>query len=192
MLSDPETATIALVIQAALTGLQFTTFFLCLRWLIFSDYDWTPRKHIKWSMLIVTVLLISLSTTILGLTLQSALFYVKDGNGLLPAATVSVRDLPAQTYRHFPDLVAVRRCSKLRSGDSNGHHSGSSIVALIDLCSQHVSDLSLLGGLQQMVAHRSFPCSPMAIQLLEHYRCRVYYCIWWRKNTGITLDPDLL
>jgi hypothetical protein len=90
MLTDPETATIALTIQAALTGLQFITFFLCLRWLIFSDYDWTPRKNIKWSMLIVTVFLISLSMTILGLTLQSALFYVKDGNGLLPAVTVSV------------------------------------------------------------------------------------------------------
>ena len=76
-------------------------------------------------MLFVTVLLIFLSVTILGLTLQSALFYVKDGNGLLPAATVSVGDLPAQIYRHFPDLVAVRRRSKLCSGDSNGYYAGS-------------------------------------------------------------------
>ena len=125
MLSDPETATIALTIQAGLTGLQFATFFLCLRWLIFSDHDCSPRKNIKWPMLIVTVLLICFSVAILGLTLQSALYYVKDGNSLLPKATIAVRDLPAQSYRHFPDLVAVRRCSKLCSGDSNGHYPGS-------------------------------------------------------------------
>ena len=73
-------------------------------------------------MLFVTVLLIFLSVTILDLTLHSS-FHVKDGNGLLPAATVG--DLPAQIYRHFPDLVAVRRRSKLCSGDSNGYYSGS-------------------------------------------------------------------
>lgn len=93
MPSDLQTATIALIIQAALTGLQFATFLLCLRFLIFSDRDWTPRKSINWYLLVVTVLLIAFSITILGLTLQSALFYVKNGNDLLPTGTVSVRNI---------------------------------------------------------------------------------------------------
>jgi len=91
--SDAEAAIVAFVIQAFVTGVQFTTFLLCLRWQIFSDDGWTTRKNLPWFMLIVTVLIFAFSLTTLGFGLLS-ISLALNGNDLLPTGITAVSNLP--------------------------------------------------------------------------------------------------
>ena len=73
MTSYIEVAVIATTIQAILFGLYFTTFLLCLRWLIFADEGWVMRKAIKWPMLTVTIIIFVFSVMDLSLSLEETL-----------------------------------------------------------------------------------------------------------------------
>ncbi|KAF8333004.1 hypothetical protein F5887DRAFT_1080459 [Amanita rubescens] len=73
MLTGTETFIITTTLQALLTGVYFTLFLLCLRWLVFSDDGGTLRKPIQWPFLIITVILFAFSVTDFGLTLQTTI-----------------------------------------------------------------------------------------------------------------------
>jgi len=73
MLSVIKAFTIATTLQALLTGVYFTSFLVCLRWLIFSDNGGTLRKPIHLPFLIITTILFAFSVTNLGLCLQRVL-----------------------------------------------------------------------------------------------------------------------
>ncbi|KAF8325110.1 hypothetical protein F5887DRAFT_259817 [Amanita rubescens] len=75
MLSSLEATIIAITLQALLTGVYFTSFLLCLRWLIFSDDGGTLRKPIHRPFLIITVILFTFSVTDLGFSLQATLLF---------------------------------------------------------------------------------------------------------------------
>ncbi|TFK34155.1 hypothetical protein BDQ12DRAFT_715432 [Crucibulum laeve] len=50
-------------VGAIFLGLYLSTFFLCLRWLLFSDNGWTFRKKISWIMLSASAVLCALDIT---------------------------------------------------------------------------------------------------------------------------------
>ena len=58
-----EAATIAAVMQSLLMGVYLASFFLCLRWLLFSDDGRTLRKRIDWALLSIAIALFALSAT---------------------------------------------------------------------------------------------------------------------------------
>ncbi|KAF8710111.1 hypothetical protein AX14_013440 [Amanita brunnescens Koide BX004] len=75
MVSDVEAAIIATTVQATLTGTYFATFLLCLRWQVYSEDGLAIRRNIKWSMLIVTIVIFVLSTIDLGISLRKTLLF---------------------------------------------------------------------------------------------------------------------
>jgi hypothetical protein len=72
MLLILEVAIIETTLHALLTGVQFTSFLLCLRWLIFSDDGGTLRKPIHRPFLIITIILFAFSVTAFAFDLQTA------------------------------------------------------------------------------------------------------------------------
>jgi len=88
--SAAEAAIIALVIQASLTGVQFISFLLDLRWQIFPDDGRTRHKNIDRFLLVFSVLIFALSVVTLGLGLQSVLHALNGGNPLPPTSITAV------------------------------------------------------------------------------------------------------
>ena len=97
MLSDDEAATIAVTIQALLTGAQFVTFISTLLLHIFPGDGSTVRKRIPW--LIITILVMAFATIDLVGTLQSRL---QGDIGQLPASVIAVRILTRQVFIEIP------------------------------------------------------------------------------------------
>lgn len=54
-------------------GLYFATFLACLRWLLFADEGWTPRKNIRWLMVAMTVLILICNVMYLSWSLHWAM-----------------------------------------------------------------------------------------------------------------------
>ncbi len=81
MLSLVEVCTITMTLQALVMGAYFTSFLMCLRWLIFSDDGGTLRKRINWPFFIITVVLFALSVTELSISLHVTLI-VSEGRRL--------------------------------------------------------------------------------------------------------------
>ncbi|KAM6504121.1 hypothetical protein JOM56_001064 [Amanita muscaria] len=78
MVSYPDASTIATTVHAVFFGVYIATFFQCLRWLIFVDEGWTKRNDIKWTILIVTLMIFALSTADLGICLWGTLLSVTE------------------------------------------------------------------------------------------------------------------
>lgn len=126
MVSYAEVAIIATTVQAVLTGAYFATFLLCLRWQIFPDkpdYASNTSKNLKWSMLIVSIIVFALSMADIGISLEASLLAVKGSDTPLFAGVIAVRGFSAHLYRCNQELVPVCR----RSINSNYHrlYSGS-------------------------------------------------------------------
>jgi hypothetical protein len=66
-----------MIVQAILTGLYITTFFHCLRWLVFTDEGWRLRKNIDWPILSVTVLVFILTYTSLVIMVKWEFLFVR-------------------------------------------------------------------------------------------------------------------
>jgi hypothetical protein len=116
MLTDAEAATIAVTVQALLTGAQFVTFLLCLRLHICPDDDLnTPftRKNIRWPMLIITILIMAFGIVDLGCTLQTRLLGLKNDGDQLSTTIIAVRNPTVQGYR-FPELSRLQMPRRLR------------------------------------------------------------------------------
>ncbi|KAF8631869.1 hypothetical protein AX15_002139 [Amanita polypyramis BW_CC] len=108
MISFIEAATIATTIQATLFGVYFTTFLLCLRWLLYVDDGWTVRKDIKWPWLIIAIVIFAFSVTDLALSLHGTLLALQGKKTLLFSGivTVTVEALIAV----ITDAVLIYRC----------------------------------------------------------------------------------
>ncbi|KIL59871.1 hypothetical protein M378DRAFT_964363 [Amanita muscaria Koide BX008] len=78
MVSYPDASTIATTVHAVFFGVYIATFFQCLRWLIFVDEGWTKRNDIKWTILIVTLMIFALSTADLSICLWGTLLSVTE------------------------------------------------------------------------------------------------------------------
>jgi len=104
MLSNGETATIAVTIQSLLTGAQIVTFISSLPLHIFPDDGSAIRKHIPW--LIITILVMAFSIIDLAGTLQSRLLGLEGNSGQLPTSVIAVRILTRLLLSRFPDLAA--------------------------------------------------------------------------------------
>ncbi|KIL69463.1 hypothetical protein M378DRAFT_786654 [Amanita muscaria Koide BX008] len=91
MVSYAQTTTIATAAHAILFGVYIATFFLCCRWLLFTDDGWSKRKDIKWSMLIVTFVIFALSTVDFAMSLRTTLSSLSSSaEGLHPESTISI------------------------------------------------------------------------------------------------------
>lgn len=88
MPSFVELCVIATAMQALVTGVFLATFFVCLRWLVFSDDGKTLRKPIHRPFLTVAVALFVFSVTDLSLTLQTTLLIFKGYGGMLHTSRV--------------------------------------------------------------------------------------------------------
>jgi hypothetical protein len=106
MLSDVEIGTISIIVQAVLSGVYFATFFLCLRWQIYSDDGLAIRKNIKWCMVAVTIVIFAFSIADLGISLRITLFLL-NGTEASSEDVVLVRIFPFQKHNHCPELVSV-------------------------------------------------------------------------------------
>ena len=84
MLSIPEESIVAITVQAFVTGACFASFFLSLRWLIFSDDGQNLRKRIDWSFLIITIILFAF--TLINFTISLQNIFIQDG----PSANLMV------------------------------------------------------------------------------------------------------
>lgn len=90
---SPEVCLIAMIIQALITGAYFTSFLMCLRWLVFSDDGGTLWKRINWPFFFITVLLFSLSVTELSISLHVTLLISGSrGTGNAYATIIAVRN----------------------------------------------------------------------------------------------------
>ncbi len=116
MLSCAEAAIVAMTLQAILTGVQFTTFLLCLRWQIYSDDGWSIRKNIQWPMFIITFLIMVFSLIDLGGTVQTVLVGLK-GDNYLPTSLIAVCDLAVQNCHYFSELASVHTCREGFTGN---------------------------------------------------------------------------
>ncbi|KAM6504421.1 hypothetical protein JOM56_001364 [Amanita muscaria] len=79
MISYTEASIIATTLRAILFGIYMSTFFYCLRWLVFMDEGWTKRKDIKWGILTVTFVIFALSTADFGINLNGTLVSAAEG-----------------------------------------------------------------------------------------------------------------
>ena len=88
-----EALIIGAMIHALLYGLYIATLSHCLRWLLYDDEGWSPRKRVSWAMLTVTVVIFLLSTGSLVMVFQ----YVLARKVIqLNTATVSAQNLPKE------------------------------------------------------------------------------------------------
>ncbi len=106
MLSEVETSTISIIVQAVLSGVYFATFFLCLRWQIYSDDGLAMRKNIKWCMVAITIVIFAFSMADLGISLRVTLLLL-NGNKVPLEDIASVRIFPVQGHKHCPELASV-------------------------------------------------------------------------------------
>ena len=90
MLSFVEIHIIAMATQALLTGVYFASFFLCLRWLIFSDDGETLRKWIHWPFLTITIILFACSVIGFSISLQATLLVFEGRSGKFYYTTVII------------------------------------------------------------------------------------------------------
>ncbi len=124
MLSYAEAAIISTILQAILTGVQFTTFHLCLRWQIYSDDGWSIRKNIQWPMSIITLLIMAFSLINLGGTVQTVLIGLK-GDNYLSTSLIAVCDLAVQNCRHLSEVAPAHTGRKGFSGNCCRRRHGS-------------------------------------------------------------------
>jgi hypothetical protein len=90
MLLTLEVATIGTTLEALLVGVHFTSFLLCLRWLIFSDDGETMRKPIQWPFLIITIILFAFSVTDLSFNLQAGFLFSQ--HAYIPTNMVNIHN----------------------------------------------------------------------------------------------------
>jgi hypothetical protein len=81
-----------LIVQAILSGLYTTSFFHCLRWLVFADEGWERRKKIQWPMLVIALFIYALALINFAIMVKWELsflrgtiaeFYLSSSQGLL-------------------------------------------------------------------------------------------------------------
>lgn len=190
MLSFAEVAIIAATLQAILTGLQFATSLLCLRWQIYSDDGLSTRKNIQWPMLIITLVAMAFCLIGLGSTMQTVLVGL-NGDNYIPTSLIAVCDLTAQNCRYFSGLASVHTCREGFAGNYYRWCYGSWIEVLAESCLPPLSGLPLLGGVQQIVAHYSLPCSLITIHLLVHSHQHLLDCGCRCKSAGYTINTSI-
>ncbi|KAF8343567.1 hypothetical protein F5887DRAFT_972137 [Amanita rubescens] len=113
MLTDAEAVTIAVTVQALLTGAQFVTFLLCLPLHICPDDDPnTPftRKNIRWPMLIITILIMAFGIVDLGCTLQTRLLGLKNDGDQLSTTIIAITNAAKASMAVAIDGVLIYRC----------------------------------------------------------------------------------
>jgi len=107
MLSDGEAATIAVTVQALLTGAQLVTFISSLLLHIFPEDGSSIRKRIPW--LIITILVMAFAIVDLAGTLQSRLLGL-EGTGQLPASVIVITYAAKTSMAVALDGVLIYRC----------------------------------------------------------------------------------
>ncbi|KAM6499094.1 hypothetical protein JOM56_004602 [Amanita muscaria] len=110
MSSLGELVIIPLFVQAILYGLYLASLVHCLRWLIFNDQGWTPRRHINWFMLSTTIIIFSLLTIDFGLELRMAIGPALEVNVVeYERQNVIVRAI-SNSVRLIFDAALIYRC----------------------------------------------------------------------------------
>ncbi|KAM6504131.1 hypothetical protein JOM56_001074 [Amanita muscaria] len=106
MISYTEASVIATTLRAILFGIYMSTFFYCLRWLVFMDEGWTKRKDIKWGILTVTFVIFALSTADFGINLKGTLLSAAEGFHSWSVLSLIVESLMTIII----DSVLIYRC----------------------------------------------------------------------------------
>jgi hypothetical protein len=106
-----------MIVQAILTGLYITTFFHCLRWLVFTDEGWRLRKNIDWPILSVTVLVFILTYTSLVIMVKWEFLFIR---GDIASLNITMTDKLLAGINEFItllilDAVLVHRCWTINS-----------------------------------------------------------------------------